>query len=126
MAQVDITRIAHGERNLAFVHIGKQRQHLLEMRAALAHRLQDWRNINVRPNIDPGRRIIWPDIRKQKEHEQGALTRPQIYPPLAAYIETTINVPAGVAGVLGTRKADHEQAGIRSWAPSTPPDELVE
>ena len=91
---------ASGQRHLAFPHIEEQWQHALKMLSDLADGLQDRRNIQVRPDQDPGRRVVCPDIGKQKGHQQDAVVRADVHPPLPADVEAAVNVPADVAGIV--------------------------
>jgi hypothetical protein len=108
VAEINVAGLAHGEGHLPFIQMMKRGYHVLEVRASLAHRLQYRRNLYVRPDVNSGWRIFRPDIGEQKQHEQGAASRPQIYPPFAPNIKAPIYVPSGIAGIAQAWKANHE------------------
>ena len=108
MAQINVASIARGERYRAFIEVRKRGYYVFEMRATLAHGLQEGRNIYVRPNVNPGRRVFRPDIGEQEEHKQRTVTRPQIHPPLSANIKTPVNVPSGVPRITQAWEANYE------------------
>ena len=49
----------------------------------------------------------------------------QVDPPFAANVEAAIDMPPGIARIIGTGKADHEQARMVTRTPSTGTNEFV-
>jgi hypothetical protein len=54
-----------------------------------------------------------------------ASARMQVHPPLATNVEAAVDMPPGIARIIGRRKADNEQAWMVTRTPSTRTDELI-
>src|SRR5215469_1822692 len=111
MAEIDGPRLTYcqGHRpvdtHFAEVHLRHTR---------LAGRFEEAGHVHMRADPDPRWSIILANIRKKKQHQQGASARGHIYAPSGKIVlffgiavvtgKTAIDVPAGIAGIIRMRE----------------------
>ncbi|HWL43024.1 MAG TPA: hypothetical protein VNQ73_08775 [Ilumatobacter sp.] len=103
---------------------------LAERRALLAVGVEDAGDRAVRADPDPCRGVVLADIGQQEQHKQCPATRCGVGPPLEDVgsglpAERGVDVPAGVAGVVGGWEADRERAEPEHRLPRPGPDQHV-
>jgi hypothetical protein len=83
---------------------------------------------------DPGGAVIGAHVGEEEKHQQGPPAGTEIDPPLAEVVgggdvplgrKAAVDVPTGVAGMVGVREANDEVAEIRSSEPPPGADQLV-
>src|SRR5215469_12265856 len=111
MAQIDGPRLTgrHGHRTVgahfAEVHVRHTR---------LAGRFEEPGHVPMRADSDPRWSIILANVRKKKQHQQGAAARGHVYAPSGKIVlfvgiaavtgKAAIDVPAGIAGIVRMRE----------------------
>src|ERR1700689_2853155 len=138
MAQVDGTGLP-GRRSLApFCTFNEAVGGQFSQRLySLARRGQPSRYIDMRSHPNARRRVVFPNVGEEKEHQQGASLRGHVDTPVQEVAlddlsqihglrrEAGINVPAGIARIVSGRKPDWKRPEIHAGQPSPGADKLI-
>ena len=111
MAQIDGPRLTccHGHRT-----VGTDFAEVYVRHTRLAGRFEEPGHVHMRADPDPRWSIILANIRKKKQHQQGAAARGHVYAPSGKIVlffgiavvtgKAAIDVPAGIAGIVRMRE----------------------
>src|SRR6266480_5701805 len=105
-------------------------------RAGFAGRREESRHIEMRPDAYSRRRVTFPDVGKQEQHQQRAIPRSHVDAPggevllfirIAIFAgKTEVDMPPGIAGIVRMRKTHRENAKTVTPAPTPFADDLIE